>query len=62
MEEQTSTHPEPAEPTPDLLRAGHEESLDRAHDLVEAVDQAEAAQGDPVPSQAHADETAATGI
>ncbi len=50
------------EPRDDALRAGHEESLAAAHDLVEKVEQAEAAEQKPVPSQANADETAATGI
>ena len=44
------------------LQAGHEESLEAARELVEQVEQAEQAQGEPVPSQADADETAATGI
>ena len=51
-----------SEPTPETLRAGHEESLAAAQDLVQAVEVAEAAEGKPVPSQAEADETAATGI
>lgn len=44
------------------LQAGHQESLEAARELVEQVEQAEQAQGEPVPSQADADETAATGI
>ena len=51
-----------SESTPETLRAGHEESLAAAQDLVQAVEGAEAAEGKPVPSQAEADETAATGI
>ena len=44
------------------LRQGHEESLQAARELVEQVEQAEAAEDEPVPSQANADETAGTGI
>jgi len=47
---------------PEALKRGHEESLAAAHDLVEQVEAAEEAEGDPTPSQAEADETAATGI
>lgn len=50
------------EPTAETLRAGHEESLAAARELAEQVEQAEAAEGEPTPSQADADETAATGI
>ena len=53
---------EPAEPTPEALQAGHEESLAAAQDLVAKVEQAEQAEGSQVPSQAKADETAASGI
>lgn len=53
---------EPVEPTAEALHAGHEESLAAAHDLVEKVEQAERAEGNQVPSQAKADETAASGI
>ena len=51
-----------AEPTAESLQAGHEESLAAAQDLVAKVEQAEQAEGRQVPSQAKADETAATGI
>ena len=44
------------------LQAGHEESLEAARELVEQVEQVEQIEGEPVPSQADADETAATGI
>jgi hypothetical protein len=53
---------EPAEPTAEALQAGHEESLAAAQDLVAKVEQAEQAEEHPVPSQANADETAASGI
>jgi hypothetical protein len=53
---------EPAEPTAETLQEGHEESLAAAQDLVAKVEQAEQAEGSPVPSQAKADETSATGI
>ena len=43
-------------------RRGHEESLAAARDLAEQVEAAEQAAGNQVPSQAEADETAATGI
>ncbi len=46
----------------DALKQGHEESLAAARDLVEQVEAAEQAEGNPTPSQAEADETAATGI
>ena len=52
----------PAERTDEALQAGHEESLAAAHDLVAKVEQAEQAEGNQVPSQAKADETAASGI
>ena len=53
---------EAVQPTPETLRAGHEESLAAAQDLARQVEEAEAAEGKPVPSQPDADETAATGI
>jgi hypothetical protein len=53
---------QPVEPTAEALQAGHEESLAAAHDLVTKVEQAERAEEHPVPSQAKADETAASGI
>lgn len=62
MEAEKSSGGAANEPSDDALRAGHEESLAAAHDLVEKVEQAEAAEQKPVPSQANADETAATGI
>jgi hypothetical protein len=44
------------------LRRGHEESLAATQDLARQVEAAEQAAGKPTPSQADADETAATGI
>ena len=51
-----------SESTSETLRAGHEESLAAAQDLVKKVEEAEAAEGKPLPSQEEADETAGTGI
>ena len=62
MEAEKNDHGGIREPSDESLRAGHEESLAAAHDLVEKVEQAEAAEQEPEPSQANADETAATGI
>lgn len=50
------------EPTPETLQAGHEESIAATRELAQQVEAAEAAEGEPTPSQADADETAATGI
>ncbi len=57
-----SEAPTGVEPTAETLRAGHEESLAATRELAQQVEDAEAAEGEPTPSQADADETAATGI
>ncbi len=57
----SSEAPTGVEPTAEM-RAGHEESLAATRELAQQVEDAEAAEGEPTPSQADADETAATGI
>jgi hypothetical protein len=49
-------------PSDEKMRQAHEESLAAAHHLEAQVEQVEQAEGKPEPSQADADETAATGI
>ncbi len=56
-----SEAPTDVEPTAEM-RTGHQESLAATRELAQQVEDAEAAEGDPTPSQADADETAATGI
>ena len=58
----SSKAPTGVEPDAETLQAGHEESLAATRELAQQVESAEAAEGGPTPSQADADETAATGI
>jgi hypothetical protein len=50
------------ENTSDKAAQAHEESKEAIQELAEQVEQAESQEGEPTPSQADADETAATGI